>query len=63
MKYKYEFEAPKDFEKGYCLECDLGYEEYIEDEYGDTDWEVRCVLGNNHKNCPLIEIGDQDVDK
>ena len=55
MKYKYEFEVSEDFVKGYCMECDLGYEEYYEDEY-DSGWDVRCVLGCNYEKCPLIEV-------
>lgn len=50
MKYKYEFEADEDFEKGCCYECPLSYEEY--DDLGN----VHCVLFAHYEECPLVEV-------
>ena len=56
MKYKYEFEALDDFELGDCEDCPLHFEQCGEDEYGDWDVKIRCVLGCNYEECPLQEI-------
>ena len=52
-KYRYEFEAPPDFVKGYCHECPLSYTD--SDYWLDVDF---CVLGVNYEDCPLEEVGE-----
>ena len=47
MKYKYEFEAPDDFEAGCCYNCPLSYIDI------DNNCDVRCVLNCRYDECPL----------
>lgn len=51
MKYKYEFEAKDDFEKGDCYECPFGYTDLV--DYGP---EAFCVLYAHWYDCPLVEV-------
>ena len=51
-KYKYEFEVPDDFQKGYCHDCPLTYLSYDED-YG---YEALCCVYARYDNCPLQEV-------
>lgn len=56
-KYKYEFEMPDDFQPGECGECPLSYEEWREDEYGDTFWWTHCPIDDDvNAECPLIKF-------
>ena len=55
-KYRYEFETPLLFIKGYCQECPLSYVDT--DGYGD-DMDV-CVLGYNYEECPLQKVGEEE---
>ena len=56
QKYRYEFYMPDFFEVGFCDICPLAYLEDGEDEYGDWDVKIHCVLGCNYEECPLQEI-------
>lgn len=51
MRYKYEFEADEDFEKGCCDSCPLTYDE--ETQWG---WDTRCVFHASYRECPLEEV-------
>ena len=53
MKYKYEFEAPDDFEVGCCYNCPLSYIEM------DNDCDVICVLHCRYDECPLVKEEQQ----
>ena len=53
-KYRYEFEAPPDFEKGCCHECPLSYQEIS--NWRDIDF---CAPGYNYEECPLQEVGEE----
>ena len=46
MKYKYEFEAPDDFEAGCCYNCPLSY-------IAEDDCDLVCVLNCRYDECPL----------
>lgn len=53
MKYKYEFEADNDFEKGVCCECPLSYMDYT----GlDHDVDIFCALNAQWQECPLQKV-------
>lgn len=54
-KYRYEFEAPQDFIKGYCHECPLSYQDFS--AWQDIDF---CTLGYNYEECPLQEVGEEE---
>lgn len=47
MKFKYEFEAPDDFETGCCANCPLS----ITDCGNDQD--LLCALNYSYEECPL----------
>ena len=47
MKYKYEFEAPDEFEAGCCYNCPLSYIDI------DNDCDVSCVLHCRYDECTL----------
>lgn len=52
-KYKYEFEAIDDFEKGDCCGCPFCY----------VDWnlESHCPLYKRLHKCPLVEVDEQAI--
>lgn len=52
MKFKYEFEAPDDFEPGCCANCPLS----IIDCGNDQD--LSCVLQCCYEECPLENVNE-----
>ena len=52
MKFKYEFEAPYDFEKGCCANCPLS----IIDCGNDQD--LCCALNCGYEECPLEKVNE-----
>lgn len=54
MKYKFEFEAPENFEgEGDCWDCLLATENF---GMFDGGYDKQCVLGVNSNECPLEEL-------
>lgn len=57
MRYKFEFEAPSGFEPGDCENCPISYEEFIEDEWGDSCYHIQCPICDYYSDpCPLKEV-------
>ena len=56
MKYKYEFEVEKEFEKGLCHRCPLSYD--VDSDYG---YDTCCVLLADYDECPLEEVKDERI--
>ena len=52
MKFKYEFEAPDDFEKGCCVNCPLGIIDW------DNDQDLCCALNFDYEICPLEKVNE-----
>lgn len=59
MKFKYEFEAPDDFESGCCANCPLCI---IDWEY---DQDLLCALHCSYEECPLEKVNEsrKEVEK
>lgn len=61
MKYKYEFEASKNFVKGDCYDCPFSYEDDFGCD-GESDYAPRCVLYAKYDECPLEIVEEGSVE-
>ena len=52
MKYKYVFEAPDDFEPGFCANCPLGMIDW------GNDQDLFCALNFIYVECPLQKVDE-----
>lgn len=56
MKYKYEFEADENFEKGCCYDCPIAYT-----DWSDPDTPIICPIGSSYDECPLELVEEEDI--